>query len=265
MRWRRSTWRGGSWRTFFAISLDETTVDRRVEGARICQDLGARAARAQNELAIEAFRAKKLPRTNWQVRARLPKGRRDRAGAKMKPAGQKNGSHADGPDVGHAPAGGRPAHRMGLYLRRHLSAPGQGRRAVMCLGEADAMQRTSSRSVPPVDSRRPCGADRRSGRLALSARSFRDPNDRTVLRISPDRFRGSEPGGYLAAPYARQLVSHNQRGFDCTVHRQQDAISERLIGPRQIGSTGANRVPDRAIGRDLHHNKLDQFGAPRAV
>ena len=53
----------------------------------------------------------------------------------------------------HAPAGApRPAHRMGLYLRRDLSREGEGRRGWSCPGATPTpWRRTSSRSVPAVD------------------------------------------------------------------------------------------------------------------
>ena len=58
----------------------------------------------------------------------------------MKPASARRiSSHADGPDVARARGAPRPAHRMGLYLRRDLSREGERRRAGHALVRTDAM------------------------------------------------------------------------------------------------------------------------------
>ena len=86
----------------------------------------------------------------------------------------------------HAPAGApRPAHRMGLYLRRDLSREGEGRRAGHALVRHRRHGGAPHRDQCRRRSRRPCGADRRSGRLALDAQ---DPRHRpgaaaTIARV----------------------------------------------------------------------------------
>ena len=71
VRWRRKDLARWLLETF-AISLDETTVGLRVEGARLRQDLGAAAPLRENELAVEAFK-KNFPAELAKIRARLPK------------------------------------------------------------------------------------------------------------------------------------------------------------------------------------------------
>ena len=105
----------------------------------------------------------------------------------------------------HAPAGApRPAHRMGLYLRRDLSREGEGCRAGHALVRHRRHGGAPHRDQCRRRSRRPCGADRRSGRLALDAQAG-DPRQHhrpgaaaTIARV--------EPGGECLAIHARQLV-----------------------------------------------------------
>ena len=174
----------------------------RVEGARLRQDLGGPRHYAQNELAVEAFK-KNFPAELAKIRARLPKGVEIelwwQAEARI---GQKNKltrwARRD------APAGApRPAHRMGLYLRRDLSREGERRRAGHALVRHRRHGGAPHRDQCRRRSRRPCGADRRSGRLALDAQAG-DPRQHhrpgaaaTIARV--------EPGGGLAI-HARQLV-----------------------------------------------------------
>ena len=101
----------------------------------------------------------------------------------MKPASARRiSSHADGPDV--ARARGRPATSApngpissARSVPRRGKAPGWS-----CPGATPTpWRRTSSRSVR---SRRPCGADRRSGRLALDPK-LAIPDNITVLALPP--------------------------------------------------------------------------------
>ena len=165
------TWRGGSWRRC-AMLARRDHGRARVEGARLRQDLGAAAPlRAKRTLAVEAFK-KNFPAELAKIRARLPKGVeielwwQDEARI-----GQKN-AHTPMGQTWHALAGApRPAHRMGLYLRRDLSREGERRRAGRCPGATPTpWRRTSSRSVPPSIPA-PMRCARRSGRLALDAQA----------------------------------------------------------------------------------------------
>ena len=64
--------------------------------------------------------------------------------------GQKNKLTRRWANVARAAGAPRPAHRMGLYLRRDLSREGEGRRAGQCPGsDTDAMAAHLIESVPP--------------------------------------------------------------------------------------------------------------------
>ena len=123
----------------------------------------------------------------------------------MKPASARRiSSHADGPDV--ARARGRPATSApNGPISSARSVPRRGKRRA---GHALVRHRRHG-GAPHRDqcrrrSRRPCGADRRSGRLALDAQAG-DPRQHhrpgaaaTIARV--------EPGGKCLAIHARQLV-----------------------------------------------------------
>ena len=123
VRWRRKDLARWLLETF-AISLDETTVGRELKALGFAKISARPRHYAQNELAVEA----KLPRRTGEDPGEAPERRRDRAWWQDEARiGQKISSHADW----HAPAGApRPAHRMGLYLRRDLSREGERRRAM---------------------------------------------------------------------------------------------------------------------------------------
>ena len=86
----------------------------------------------------------------------------------------------------HAPAGTpRPAHRMGLYLRRDLSREGERRRAGHALVRHRRHGGAPHRDQCRRRSRRPGGADRRSGRLALDAQGPIDSDFEHGLTAAP--------------------------------------------------------------------------------
>ena len=185
VRWRRKP---GAVALGDAISLDETTVGRELKA------LGFAKIYAQNELAVEAFK-KNFPAELAKIRARLPKGVeielwwQDEARI-----GQKNKLTRRWARRGTRRAP-RPAHRMGLYLRASCPAKGKG-------AGLDALVRHRRHGGAPHRdqcrrrSRRPCGADRRSGRLALDAQ-LAIPDNITVLALPPRE---------CLAIHARQLV-----------------------------------------------------------
>ena len=203
VRWRRKDLARWLLETF-AISLDETTVGRELKALGFAKISARPRHYAQNELAVEAFK-KNFPAELAKIRARLPKGVeielwwQDEARI-----GQKNKSHADGPDV--ARARGHPATSApNGPISSARSVPRRGRApGWSCPGATPTpWRRTSSRSCRRR-SRRPCGADRRSGRLALDAQAG-DPRQHhrpgaaaTIARV--------EPGGECLAIHARQLV-----------------------------------------------------------
>ncbi len=98
----------------------------------------------------------------------------------------------------HAPAGApRPAHRMGLYVSREGERCRAGHALVRHRRHGGAPHRDQCRRR----SRRPCGADRRSGRLALDAQA--GDHNITVLALPP-RSPEWNPVENVAIP--RQLV-----------------------------------------------------------
>ena len=104
----------------------------------------------------------------------------------------------------HAPAGApRPAHRMGLYLRRDLSREGEGPGLVMPWCDTDAMAAHLIEISAAVDPGAHAVLIVASGRLALDEAG--DPRQHhrpgaaaTIARV--------EPGGECLAIHARQLV-----------------------------------------------------------
>ena len=130
----------------FAISLDETTVGRELKALGFAKISARPRHYAQNELAVEAFK-KNFPAELAKIRARLPKGWQRGALAPLRKHSQGEG-------------------RCPVRHRRHGGAP-----------HRDQCRRRS---------RRPCGADRRSGRLALDAQAG-DPRQHHRRRCRHDR------------------------------------------------------------------------------
>ena len=181
-----------------AVALgDVRHLARRDHGRRELKALGfakisARPRHyAQNELAVEAFK-KNFPAELAKIRAR-PKGVeielwwQDEARGRSVPT-RRISSHADGPDVA-APAAlatsapnGPTSADLSLERRRAGHALVRHRR-----------HGRPSRSVPPSN-RRPCGADRRSGRLALDAQAGDPPTSPLALpprSMNPVRMSGN--------------------------------------------------------------------------
>ena len=134
VRWRRKA--GGSWRRSPSRSTRPTGFAK-ISGCRATTRKTSWPSRLRKKTAELA-----------KIRARLPKGVeielwwQDEARI-----GQKNKLTRRG-QTWHAPAGApRPAHRMGLYLRRDLSREGEGRRAGHALVRTDAM--AAHLIVPP--------------------------------------------------------------------------------------------------------------------
>ena len=124
----------------------------------------------------------------------------------MKPASARRiSSHADGPDVARARRAPRDQRTEWAYIFGAICpAKGKGRRAGHALVRHRRHGGAPHRDQCRRRSRRPCGADRRSGRLALDAQAG-DPRQHhrpgaaaTIARV--------EPGGECLAIHARQLV-----------------------------------------------------------
>ena len=148
VRWRRKDL--ARWLLERSPSRSETTVGRELKALGFAKISARPRHYAQNELAVEAFKAKKLPRRTGEDPGEAPERRRDRA-VVMKPASARRiSSHADGPDV--ARARGRPATSAPngpissvRSVPRRGKAPGWS-----CPGATPTpWRRTSSRSVPP--------------------------------------------------------------------------------------------------------------------
>ena len=95
----------------------------------------------------------------------------------MKPGSARRiSSHAIWARAWHAPAcAPRPAPNLGLYLRRDLSREGEAAGLVMPWCDTRRHGGAPHRDQCRRRSRRPCGADRRSGRLARLTASWRYP------------------------------------------------------------------------------------------
>ena len=130
----------------------------------------------------------------------------------MKPASARRiSSHADGPDV--ARARGRPATSApNGPISSARSVPRRGRApGWSCPGATPTPWRRTSSDQCRRRSRRPCGADRRSGRLALDAQAG-DPRQHhrpgaaaTIARV--------EPGGECAI-HARWLSNRIFKSYE---------------------------------------------------
>ena len=183
VRWRRKDL--ARW-LLEIISLDETTVGRELKALGFAKISARPRHYAQNELAVEAFK-KNFPAELAKIRARLPKGVeielwwQDEARI-----GQKNKLTRRWARRGtrpRAPRDQRTEWATDLSREGEWSCPDT------------EWRRTSSRSQ--------CGADRRSGRLALDAQAGDRQHHRpgaaaTIARV--------EPGGECLAIHARQLV-----------------------------------------------------------
>ena len=105
----------------------------------------------------------------------------------MKPASARRiSSHADGPDV--ARARGRPATSAPngpISSARSVPRRGSRRRAGHALVRHRRHGGAPHRDQCRRRSRRPCGADRRSGRLALDAQAGDPVDNITVLALPP--------------------------------------------------------------------------------
>ena len=203
VRWRRKDLARWLLETF-AISLDETTVGRELKALGFAKISARPRHYAQNELAVEAFK-KNFPAELAKIRARLPKGVeielwwQDEARI-----GQKNKLTRRWARRGTRPRVPRDqrtewAYIFGRSVPRRRKAPGWS-----CPGATPSHGGAPHRDQCRRRSRRPCGADRRSGRLALDAQAG-DPRQHhrpgaaaTIARV--------EPGGECLAIHARQLV-----------------------------------------------------------
>ena len=200
VRWRRKDLARWLLETF-AISLDETTVGRELKALGFAKISARPRHYAQNELAVEAFKKKGFPAELAKIRARLPKGVIEISAAvdpgeielwwqdEARIGQNRISSHADGPDV--ARARGRPATSApNGPISSARSVPRRGRLLRRRAGHALVRHRRHG-GAPHRDqcrrrSRRPCGADRRSGRLALDAQAGGDgPDNITVLALPP--------------------------------------------------------------------------------
>ena len=166
--------------------LDETTVGRELKGPRLRQDLGAAAPLRAKQLAVEAFK-KNFPAELAKIRARLPKGVeielwwQDEARI-----GQKNKLTRRWARRGTRPRAPRDQRTEWAYIFGAICpAKGKGAGLVMPWWTPTPWRRTSSRAQCRRRSRRPCGADRRSGRLALDAK-LAIPDNITVLALRHD-------------------------------------------------------------------------------
>ena len=179
------TWRGGSWRR----SPSRSTRPR--SGARLkalgFAKISARPRHyAQNELAVEAFK-KNFPAELAKIRARLPKGVeielwwQDEARI-----GQKNKLTRRWARRGTRPRAPRDQRTEWAYIFGAI-CPAKGKGA----GLSHALVRHRRHGGAPHRdqcrrrSRRPCGADRRSGRLALDAQAGDPLSNITVLALPP--------------------------------------------------------------------------------
>ena len=204
VRWRRKDLARWLLETF-AISLDETTVGRELKALGFAKISARPRHYAQNELAVEAFK-KNFPAELAKIRARLPKGVeielwwQDEARI-----GQKNKLTRRWARRGTRPRAPRDQRTEWAYIFGAICpAKGKGTGLVMPWCDTDAMAAHLIEISAAVDPRRPCGADRRSGRLALDAQAG-DPRQHhrpgaaaTIARV--------EPGGECLAIHARQLV-----------------------------------------------------------
>ena len=204
VRWRRKDLARWLLETF-AISLDETTVGRELKALGFANISARPRHYAQNELAVEAFK-KNFPAELAKIRARLPKGVeielwwQDEARI-----GQKNKLTRRWARRGTRPRAPRDQRTEWAYIFGAICpAKGKGAGLVMPLVRHRRHGGAPHRDQCRRRSRRPCGADRRSGRLALDAQAG-DPRQHhrpgaaaTIARV--------EPGGECLAIHARQLV-----------------------------------------------------------
>ena len=177
----------------------------RVEGARLRQDLGAAAPLRAKRAGRRGFK-KNFPAELAKIRARLPKGVeielwwQDEARI-----GQKNKLTRRWARRGTRPRAPRDQRTEWAYIFGAICpAKGKGAGLVMPWCDTDAMAAHLIEISAAVDPGFPCGADRRSGRLALDAQAG-DPRQHhrpgaaaTIARV--------EPGGECLAIHARQLV-----------------------------------------------------------
>ena len=190
VRWRRKDLARWLLETF-AISLDETTVGRELKALGFAKISARPRHYAQNELAVEAFK-KTFPAELAKIRARLPKGVeielwwQDEARI-----GQKNKLTRRWARRGTRPRAPRDQRTNGPIssarsVPRRGKAPGWS-----CPGAHRRHGGAPHRDQCRRRSRRPCGADRRSGRLALDAQAG-DPRQHhrpgaaaTIARVEP--------------------------------------------------------------------------------
>ena len=122
VRWRLKDLAQWIWDKF-RISLTEPTVSRELKAMGFTKMTARPRHHAQNELALEDF--KKTSRRVGEAPPASPGWCRDRALVARRSAhrSEKQDHTALGAPGHPAQDGARPAHQMGLYLRRHL--PGQ--------------------------------------------------------------------------------------------------------------------------------------------
>ena len=231
VRWRRKDLARWLLETF-AISLDETTVGRELKalGAKI----SARPRHyAQNELAVEAFK-KNFPAELAKIRARLPKGVeielwwQDEARI-----GQKNKLTRRWARRGTRPRAPRDQRTEWAYIFGAICpAKGKGAGLVMPWCDTDAMAAHLIEISAAVD----CGADRRSGRLALDAQAG-DPRQHhrpgaaaTIARV--------EPGGECLAMRDNWLSNRIFKSYEDIVALCCQAWNNLIDAPRhaQMGA-----------------------------
>ena len=152
VRWRRKDLARWLLETLF----DETTVGRELKAL----GFAARRGRATRKTSWPSRLLKKTSPPNWRRSGRGSRVEIELWWQDEARIGQKNKRLGQ---TWHAPAGApRPAHRMGLYLRRDLSREGERRRAGHALVRHRRHGGAPHRDQCRRRSRRPCGADRRS-------------------------------------------------------------------------------------------------------
>ena len=180
VRWRRRDLARWLLETF-AISLDETTVGRELKALGFAKISARPRHYAQNELAVEAFK-KNFPAELAKIRARLPKGVeielwwQDEARI-----GQKNKLTRRWARRGTRPRAPRDQRTEWAYI---FGAKGERRRAGHALVRHRRHGGAPHRDQCRRRSRRPCGADRRSGRWHLTPK-LAIPDNITVLALPP--------------------------------------------------------------------------------
>jgi transposase len=181
------------------ISASRPTLGRELRAMGFARLSARRQHHAQAPEAIEEF--KKLPRHRGGDPRRARPGQDDRDLVPGRGADRPDEqAHAPlGPARHPAPSAARPAHQVGLPVRRHLPEEGQGRRAGHAL-----VRHPRDGSPPRRDQRhgragRPGGGDPRSGRVAHveEAHGARQPHARPAATPRPRTQPGRELWQFL--------------------------------------------------------------------